>query len=256
MSTTHLIIPDPHSHPDHDNSRFDLLGELIKDLKPDVVVNIGDHWDFPSLSSYEVGRKAFNGRNYARDIDHGHEAHERMFGPIRRSKRRMPYRVFYEGNHENRLKKAINLQPELEGDRFGISWNDLDLDRWYNEVVEYDGNTPGTSRIDGVHYAHYFVSGVMGRAIGGEHSAYSLITKHFRTCTVGHSHVLDFARRTSVDGHPILGCVVGCFQDFPADWAGECNKLWWRGVVVKHNVEEGNYDPQFISLNQLRKEYG
>ena len=32
--------------------------------------------------------------------------------------------------------------------------------------------------------------------------------------------------------------------------------MWWRGVILKHSVEDGNYDPQWISLNALRKEYG
>lgn len=252
---THLIIPDPHSHPDYSNERFDWIGRLIKDVKPDVVVNLGDHWDFNSLSSYEVGRKAFNGRNYGKDIDAGHDAHERMFGPIKKSKRKQPYRVWLEGNHERRLAKAINLQPELEGERFGISYGDLDLRKWYNDRVFYNGTTPGIYCIDGVFYSHYFVSGVMGRAIGGENPANSLLGKQFASCTAGHLHCLDFSRRTNVAGVPILGLLAGCYQDYHADWAGEANKLWWSGVVIKHNVENGNYDPQFVSIEALRKEY-
>ncbi len=257
MSTkTHLVIPDPHTHPDYDNERFDWVGKLIKDIKPDVVINLGDHWDFNSLSAYEFGRKAFEGRNYGRDIDAGHDAHERMFGPIRKSKRKQPRRVWLEGNHEHRLAKAINLQPELEGDRFGISYNDLDLRRWYNDAVFYNGGTPGTIEIGGIHYAHYFVSGVMGRPIGGEHPAYSLLSKQFRSCTAGHLHCLDLCRRTTVDGLPLIGLLAGCFQDYEVEWAGEVNKLWWSGVIIKRNVEEGNYDPQFVSTQQLRREYG
>jgi len=40
------------------------------------------------------------------------------------------------------------------------------------------------------------------------------------------------------------------------DWAGLTNDLWWRGVVVKHNVENGVYDPEFISLQRLKDIYG
>ena len=42
MTKVHLVIPDPHAHPDHNNNRADWLGQLILDLKPDVVVNLGD----------------------------------------------------------------------------------------------------------------------------------------------------------------------------------------------------------------------
>lgn len=251
----HLVIPDTHTHPDHSNERFDWLGDLIVDVKPDKIIHLGDHWDFPSLSSYEVGRRAFNGRNYDKDINHGHDAHERMFNRLRRQKKRRPYSVFLEGNHENRLKKAINLNPELEGMQNGISWRQLDLDRYYHDVVEYEGQTPSTIEIDGVHYAHYFVSGVLGRPIGGEHLAHSLLSKQYQSCTSGHTHTADYAIRTDVNGKRLMGLVAGVYQDYDSDWAGVCNRLWWRGVVIKYNVEGGSYDPRFVSLEQLRKEY-
>ena len=199
---THLVIPDPHAHPDFNNDRADWLGNLILDLKPDVVVNIGDMFDMSSMASYDRGTKGFQGRSFRKDLDAGLDFDERMWSPIRKAKRRLPYRVFCEGNHEYRLKRALNLQPELEG---VIGFNDFGLDRNYDEIVEYNGGTPGITEIDGVHYAHYFVSGVMGRPIGGEHPAYSLLTKEFVSCTCGHIHVTDYAVRTSVRGKRIKG---------------------------------------------------
>ena len=198
---THLVIPDPHAHPDFNNDRADWLGNLILDLKPDVVVNIGDMFDMSSMASYDRGTKGFQGRSFRKDLDAGLDFDERMWSPIRKAKRRLPYRVFCEGNHEYRLKRALNLQPELEG---VIGFNDFGLDRNYDEIVEYNGGTPGITEIDGVHYAHYFVSGVMGRPIGGEHPAYSLLTKEFVSCTCGHIHVTDYAVRTSVRGKRIM----------------------------------------------------
>jgi hypothetical protein len=61
--------------------------------------------------------------------------------------------------------------------------------------------------------------------------------------------------RTTVSGKKILGLVAGVYQDYDSDWAGEVNKLWWRGVVVCRGVYDGCYDPQFISLEALRREY-
>ena len=249
---THLVIPDPHAHPDHSNERFNWLAGLIKDIRPDVVVNLGDHFDMPSLSGFDRGTKSFIGRNYMKDIDSGIDAHHRMWDPVKRSKKKLPYRVVLEGNHEHRIKRAINERPELDG---AVSFDQLAFGEFYDSCVEYSGNTPGVVNIDGVYYSHFSISGVMGRPIGGEHAAYSLLAKNFVSCTVGHSHTVDFAVRTTVSGQKILGCVAGVYQDYDSDWAGECNKLWWRGVVVKRNVFEGVYDPQFISIDQLRKEY-
>ena len=43
-------------------------GKYIAEKKPDVIVHIGDHWDMPSLSSYDKGKKSFEGRRYKDDI--------------------------------------------------------------------------------------------------------------------------------------------------------------------------------------------
>ena len=252
MSKTHLIIPDPHAHPDHHNKRAIWLGRLINDIKPDVVVNLGDVADMPSLSSYDKGTKGFIGRNYKADVNAAVDFEDKLWSTVRAAKKRLPYRVKLHGNHEHRIAKAINSSPELEG---AISFDDLQEQDYYDTVVPYSGNTPGVIELDGIHYAHYFVSGVMGRPIGGEHPAYSLLTKEFVSCTAGHIHVMDFAERTTVGGKKIYGCVAGVFQDYDAGWAGECNKLWWRGVVVKRGVDNGAYDPEFISLARMKKEY-
>ena len=250
--TTHLVIPDTHAHPQHHNKRADWLGNLIVEVKPDVIIHIGDNWDMPSLSEYDRGKKCFQGRNYKSDIATGVEFLDRLFHPVKRQKQKLPRTVFCEGNHEHRLHRAIQLQPELEG---AIGYDDFQLDRYFDDVVLYDGSTPGTIEIDGISYAHYHVSGVAGRPVGGEHPATSLITKKLSSATQGHLHLADWSTRMSLGGKRLMGCFVGCYQDYDSDWAGVMNNLWWSGVVVKRNVDNGCYDPEFISINRLKKEY-
>lgn len=253
MSKTHLVIPDTHCYPGYSNERAFWLGELIADVKPDVVINIGDHWDFPSLSSYDKGKGSFRGRTYKADLDIGLDFQDKTWSRVKKRKKRQPKKVFIKGNHEHRQFRAVDMQPELDG---VISPSDLQLEKYYDKVVEYEGGTPGVVCIDGINYSHYFVSGIMGRPIGGEHPATSLLTKQFDSCTQGHTHVVDFSERTKADGKKIMGMHVGCFQDYESPWAGEINKLWWRGVVIKRGVEDGCYDPEMISLNRLKKIYG
>lgn len=251
--TTHLIIPDSHAHPDHHNERADWLSRLIIDIRPDVVVNIGDNADMPSLSSYDKGKRSFNGRTYRADIDSHLDFQERVWDPIRRRKQKLPYRVYCIGNHEQRIERALDLSPELVGT---IGYNDLDLGRYYDEVVHYVGGTPGTTEVDGIRYGHYVPTGVSGRPISGDTLARSLVGKRLVSTTVGHSHLLDYYSRVGGDGNRVHGLSVGCYQDYVSDWAGEVSYLWWSGIVVKRNVEDGNYDPQFISIESLRREYG
>jgi hypothetical protein len=252
MGKTHLVIPDPHAYPGFNNDRADWLGKLILDLKPDVLINLGDMFDMPSMSGYDKGKKSFQGRSFRQDLDAGLEFDERMWTPIRQAKRKLPFSVFLEGNHEYRLTKMLEMQPELEGT---VGFEDFELNKNYDRVVPYEGNTPGIFEIDGISYAHYFISGVMGRPVGGEHPAHALLTKQFTSCTCGHIHVTDFCSRTNPHGHRINALVAGVYQDYDSPWAGEVNKLWWRGVIIKRNVEAGNYDPQWVSIDQLRKEY-
>lgn len=255
ISKIHLVIADQHAHPDFNNDRADWLGQLIKDLKPDVVVNIGDAADLASLSSFDKGKASFVTRNYENDIIAHLNFQERMWQPMKDAKKKKPHRIILEGNHEHRVKRAIDLSPELAGDRFGISFNDFDFNSYYNEVVEYEGGTPGIIKVDDISYAHFFVSGLMGRPIGGMHHAASLIAKNLTSSVCGHSHTADWAVRTKPDGSKIMGLVCGVYQDYRAEWAGHVNDLWWKGVVILRNVEDGYFDPEFVGIDRLRREY-
>src|SRR5574343_467016 len=115
IGKTHLVIPDSHATPEFNNDRADWLGELILDVKPDVLVHIGDSCDLSSLSSYDKGKASFQGRNYKADINAHLDFQERMFAPLKKAKRKLPYSVFFIGNHEHRITRAIDLSPELDG---------------------------------------------------------------------------------------------------------------------------------------------
>ena len=250
---THLVWSDRHVTPGVDSTYHDWIAKLIIDLKPDVVVDNGDGADMASLCSYDRGTRSFQGRTYVKDIEAANEANDRIWSRVKKQKKRLPFRVTTIGNHERRIFRAQELSPELTD---AISYKDLQLEHYYDLVVDYDGATPGSVEIDGVHYAHYFVSGVKGLPIGGEHPATTLVLKNAASSTVGHSHVLDFSRRVGVDGRTRLGLVTGWCGLHRPSFAGASSHLWWAGVVIKRNVENGNYNPEFVSLERLRQIYG
>jgi len=55
--TKHLVIPDTQVKPEHSVKHLRWAGQYAADKKPDVIIHIGDHWDMPSLSSYDVGTR-------------------------------------------------------------------------------------------------------------------------------------------------------------------------------------------------------
>lgn len=249
----HLIIGDPHAHFQHHNRRAEWIGAYIAEVKPDVVINMGDTWDMPSLSGFDKGTRAAIGRTYRQDIDAGLDFNERLWNEVKKTKKKLPRRVILIGNHEQRINKAINLQPELDG---AIGFRDLELERNYDDIVEYNGRSPGVITIDGIAYSHFFISGVMGKPIGGTHAAYSILQKGHCSSTAGDLHLLSYDVQTGTNGRRIHGLVAGCAQDYSAEWAGDANKLWWRGIIEKDNVYDGHYDPRFLSLDSLKKQYG
>ena len=249
----HIVIPDPHATPDWNNDRFEWFGRLVVAEKPDVVICIGDFADMPSLCSYDFGTKGYEGRRYKKDIESVIDAQERFFAPIKAAKKKLPRFVMLEGNHEHRIDRAISRDAaHLDGI---ISQDDLGYTEFGWEYVPYSGSTPGIVIIDGVAYSHFFTSGIMNRPIGGLHPAASLISKQFMSCTMGHTHTFDHSVRTRADGTMLHGMVCGVGSDEFMDFAGEANNLWWRGIHVKHDVHDGQYDLESISMDRLMETY-
>src|SRR3972149_11701156 len=79
----HLVIPDCQVKPGVPLDHLEWLGKYIVAKKPDVIINIGDFADMESLSSYDVGKKAFEGRRYKNDIDIARIGMEKLLGPIK-----------------------------------------------------------------------------------------------------------------------------------------------------------------------------
>ena len=255
---SHLVIPDVHAKPGTSHDRLRWLGKFITDVQPDKIICLGDFADMESLCSYDKGKKDYNGRSYAMDIDAAVAAQEALFEPIwshnsaRREGRRKQYRPELHmllGNHEQRILRAIDMDHVmLEGI---ISMEDLEYEKFGWSVYPFLDRID----IDGIIYSHYFISGVLGKAIGGENPAASILNKQHMSCTSGHTHTYDVARRTRADGSSMRALVAGCYTNNYEEYAGPANDMWWRGVFLKTNVNRGDYDLQEISLQELQRRY-
>jgi len=119
---TAIVYTCAHADPGASNIRFDWLGSLIEDIKPDYVVDLGDGADMRSLNTYDTRYpQAIVSQSYQADIETYNDAQSRIWDRFKLKKKKRPWRIGFEGNHEHRLKKAISVDPRLEGDKYGIS---------------------------------------------------------------------------------------------------------------------------------------
>jgi hypothetical protein len=246
-----------HADPSVSNERFDWLGRFIYDLKPDMCIDLGDGADMRSLNSYDTRYPAaIVSQSYAKDIESYNDSQERLRAPFKYHKRKRPFWVGFEGNHCNRIKKAIAVDPRLEGQKYGISFGHLQTSTWFDEYHEYTNSAPAIADYDGVSYAHYFGAGNYGRPVSGTHHAFSLLSNRNHSSTCGHSHKRSVYFKDSAHPKPIIGLVAGCFKGAEEAWAGQANAEWAKGIVVKRELRDGVYDPQWISMEFLQREYG
>ena len=113
-----LVIPDCQIKEGVPLEHLTWAGKAIVDYKPDVVVNIGDFADMPSLSSHDIkGSKYFEGLRYKKDVEAAKEAMKLLLAPLKETQKAQkeskhkvykPRMVMTLGNHENRIDRAIN----------------------------------------------------------------------------------------------------------------------------------------------------
>ena len=250
----HLVIPDTQVKPNSPTDHLRWAGLYAAEKKPDVIVHIGDHFDMPSLSSWDVGKKSFEGRRYKDDIEAGIHAMEVFLQPIREEQQRLkvnkhkqwrPRMVYTLGNHENRIERAIESDPKLDG---LIGYKDLQLDEMGWEVYDF----LDVVIIDQIAYAHYFTSGIMGRPVS---SARNMLSKKMMSCIMGHVQDRDIAYGRRADGTNILGLFSGIYYQHDEDYLTPQTNSSWRGVWMLNEVANGGCDELPVSMNYLRNKY-
>lgn len=248
LGRVHMVIPDVQAKPNVEHDHLEWIANYALEKRPDVIIQIGDWADMPSLSLYDKGKRCYEGRRYVKDIEAANyslERFERQLEDYNRSHPETPYnprKVLTYGNHEFRIDRATQLDASLDGK---LTLEDLDFERrgWethnFLEVVT----------IDGIEYSHYFISGAMGRPVS---SAAALLKARGSSATMGH------VQRMDVSYHPQtqqIGLFAGVCYTHNEDYLGPQGNSCPRQILLKHEVDEGRYDLMAVSLRFLKKRY-
>lgn len=241
------VIPDTQCKPGNSVAHLRRVGQYIADKRPEVVVHLGDHADMASLSSYDKGKRDFEGRRYVKDVDASKRGMDALMGPIAAAKGYSPDLFLCLGNHENRIAKASNAQAELDG---LIDIADLEYPSYGWTVFPFLQPVV----VSGVVFCHYLVSGVMGRPIT---TAAALLSKRHQSAIVGHQQGLQIATAVRADGTMLTGVIAGSCYEHEEDYLGPQSNTHFRGMLFLNDVRRnGEFELMPLSLRYLKRRYG
>lgn len=252
---THFVLPDVQAKPGKPIKYLRAIGHYMLAKRPDVVVCIGDFADMPSLSSYDKGKKSFEGRRYEKDVSFTKEAMEMFLGPLRefnlvQAERGLPLyqprMVMTLGNHEHRIARAVEDNPELDG-LMGVE--DLEYEHYGWEVIPFLEPIV----IDGIAYCHYFTGGPMGRPVG---TTAALLSKKAMSCIAGHQQGRQISTMVRADGHVNTAIICGSCYQHNEDYLGPQGNRHFRGFIVLHDVINGEFGEQFVPISHALEKHG
>lgn len=253
----HYVIPDCQIRPGDPIDHLHWIAADIVRRKPDVIVCLGDFWDFPSLSSYALpGSVEKEGARVQEDLRAGEIAMSVLVAPIRAEKERLerrkqrrwrPRMIFLEGNHEARISRFSQSDARFQG---VIGTHLCKVERFGWERVPFEQPI----EVDGVWYCHYWKNPHSPRPIGGTIS--NRLNKLGFSFIQGHEQGLRYENRPLPNGKTIHGLVAGSCYLGVEGYRGPQGANEWRGVCVLNDVRDGNMAlPMTLDLQWLCGEY-
>jgi hypothetical protein len=252
VPATHVVIPDTQVKDgvltDHLRWAGRYIGESLGDRKNVTIVRLGDDHDMPSLSSYDRGKRASEGLRYRADIDAGNAGLALFDASLKEAapRRWKPRKIKLHGNHENRITRAAEDQAFLDGT---VTLEHLDDARLGWEVHPFLKPV----LVDGILYCHYFYNPNTGKPYGGS-SVDTRLKTIGHSFTMGHQQGLLYGLRDTIRGRH-HGLIAGSFYCHLEAYKGFQGNDHWRGIIVCNQVEDGMYDPLFVSLDYLCRRY-
>ena len=251
----HAMIPDTQIFPGSKTEHIIAAGKCLRKHKPDKIIIIGDWWDMPSLSSYDKpGDKGWETKDVQEDLDVGWEAMNKFLSTVR-TKTYDPEIHYCVGNHEDRISRAADsagmrmLGKYLYLDELILSpLRKLNVKTHsFLEVVQ----------LNGICYSHYFVnpSSLLSNPIGG--TIENKLKNLGHSFSMGHQQQKQTGEVYTCTGQRRRGLVCGRFyQDYHSYLGPQKNAQSWSGILMKHEVFQGDYDLMEVSMSYLLKEYG
>lgn len=248
-----LVLPDVQAGPGRPNRHLGWAAHYAIDKGFDPIIQVGDWGDFPALSSYDKGKAAFEGRRLSRDWDAFRASVDAFETVLARSKGYNPRKVYTEGNHEYRIKRAENDNPELQG---ALPDPQAYLAEHGWETYEY----LTVVKVEGVLVSHLFPRTLNGRVTNtsvryGAPNASVMVRANMASCIAGHKPGYDVEMHPGAGGRMLCGLIAGSFYLHSETYNGPGFDNQWKGVVALNGLHNGRFDACPVSIRYLQERY-
>ena len=245
---TTIVVPDAHTTPGQDFSRFIALGKFTNEKRPDQVVFMGDFCNFDSLSSYDFGKENSHGKRYKDDCKAGIQALKLFKAQLDSDYK--PTLVFLGGNHdEGRVEKYIESHAQLRG-HMDIK-EDLRLDELGFQYIPYKSMYES----DGVLYTHAIMSAA-NQPVSGKNVMNTISHLTAKSVVVGHHHrfeTMGYFRHGAEDIQQVLLC--GLFSEHTDLYADGAANAYNRCICLLTHTGVGRFDVEQISIERLKNKW-
>lgn len=244
---TIFIIPDTQCKQGVDLAYMHHIGNYIKLKRPDIIVHLGDHYDMASLSTYDKGKLSAENKRYKADIEAGDEGIRILESYIQSIPNYNPRKVVTLGNHEDRIDRFVQDNPNFEG---LIGTDKLAFDDYGWEV--YPFLTP--VNICGINFVHYLQNTMTGKPLGG--TALNRLKSVGESFVMGHVQTYDFCQRPlPLTGKHQIGLIVGACYEHDEGYKGVQGNHHFRGCVMLYECADGYAMHKAITLRHMRELY-
>lgn len=256
-----IAIGDPHATPGVSNERFEALGNLIAELQPDNIAQMGDFTTLDSISFHNLKSLVMReGMRLSDDIEAAKDAYDKMMAGIIKynssrtrikKKHYKPNKYWLNGNHEDRAWRYIQDKPELQGFVPATDFVGAEEDGW--ELVPYRKKI----QIEGTYFTHIPMNRRINQPISGEYVCKRAALMHNKSVVFGHTHRYGIADDKKEGGQLVQGINIGWFGDHVPHYVegneGTCD--WWDGVVVLTHIGDGQVITSPLDMKTLKRDY-
>ena len=208
---------------------YQLFKKFVKDFKPDEVMLGGDFMDVSALSHWDYDKKRkMEGRRYNKEC----EVANKELDYLQKYSKKVTY---LEGNHEQRVQRYLDKNPEMEG----IIEIPLVLNLYERGIKYYPLNT--YYKLGHLYFTHGLYT--------NEFHAKKTLLNVGKNIVTGHLHTNQTYMLSMMFQKPIMAYSMPCLCNKSPDYLQNKPSNWMSGFgIVYLNTKTGNFNLYVVNM--------